>query len=347
MNFHRNDPHNFGRKVKIFPGEKVLKPRNISGEFFLFSQEGPLREFLRAKLPSDYSPEALLPKIDFFSEPDSKPTLAYQEMSYLSLPGAPRPLTPEDYRRLGAVLALTQWLGIVDLHADNMFFGFTSEGNFVFSPSDLEMMFFDGPEYLLENSLFPSPVVRDGESVDPENYGLIHLVRLHRRFPPSENFLAMICQGIFSFFQGLNKYSEEFERILPRQPVRITLRKTIEYQEHLAGKKLVNLIPEEDEQLERGDIPYFFRVPESEGVFYWHSPEDFRPVQSLSFPRLKHRFSGDVTDLMRGLIMLFSMKSGPDFSSLDQDIAIVRRGPVVHLKAGERIQKLQVSNFPR
>src|SRR5438445_11127857 len=119
------DPHNFGRRVES-RGAFVHKPRTVVWEWLMLSPESPLRRFLGS---------------DF----DFLPSLAIDRRRHLVERLRLRPLRGRK-DELGAIvgrsLALWAWLGVCDLHWENMALG-TRGGRIVFGPLDIEMIFGD------------------------------------------------------------------------------------------------------------------------------------------------------------------------------------------------------------
>lgn len=95
-------------------------------------------------------------------------------------------------------------------------------------------------------------------------------------------------RSTFSFFQQqsseiVDYFSAKMSK-LEVQPIRILLRDTKEYYAYLScgGVAAPSLLAEESEQLQRGDIPYFWGTLGDRAIRYWKEPGLSRPIERLS-----------------------------------------------------------------
>jgi len=277
------DSHNFGRRVSLKKG-RVLKPRAVLWEWLLLSADSPLRRLLDAVAERDGWGSAafgFLPTLRFFPAA-SRGRLRSQvggEVQRLELEPLGR-VSPTTRRALAVVvgrsLALWSWLGVSDLHWENLALGLDARGKIVFGPLDIEMIL-SQLSLPTETKLLPD--------ADPE-YAVIcqHAAGVRRALPylgkPVEvvDLLTMAAQyratlallerhagGIAKVFANL--------KALKDTPIRVCLRGTEEYLRGSSEPLWPPLLEAEIEQLARGDIPYFFRLYGRPGIYYYENRE--------------------------------------------------------------------------
>lgn len=259
-----SETHNFGRRV-VITGRRVRKPRTVFWEWLLLSKRSPLRRLLH---------------LDFL------PSLTFDRRENIAERAALDPL-PEDAdprevaRAVGGAIALFTWLGVGDLHWENIIIGASRDGGVIFAPLDVEMILshLRSPE---ETRLLPAE--------DPD-YGELyrHAAGVRRALPwlgkpVPEPVLATLARAYTTMLRALDRearaISDVFERApLAKTPMRVTLRSTAEY-----ARPPRDLWPpfmdEELEQMARGDVPYFFRLYGKPGIRFYAS-RDLRRVETL------------------------------------------------------------------
>jgi hypothetical protein len=171
-------------------------------------------------------------------------------------------------------LALIAWLGINDLHNDNIVFGVNLEGRPIFGPIDIEGIFDD--YYLLSQAHLLC-----SKELSVTDSGLLKLLNFMVEFP-IKNGVAAFCSG---YIKGLDFLLENEASLLSgviqsadlaKIPTRVIIRPTREYYSILKTLKEngnQGLEPSEYEQLLRGDIPYYFRPLGSLDIMYFSNPE--------------------------------------------------------------------------
>ena len=269
------DPHNFGKRVSLASEAEIYKPRTLFWERLFLSSKSPLRTtvddlFLRTKARS---PFLSVPQLNFSVE--SADDGGKVERIALQ-PFSGKDLTESFCDSVGRCLALLTALGIADLHQENIGLGISSDGQSIFMPLDIESAF--------ENYTLPSQThILPSTNVVPELCGLSNFVRLLNTEFDFERVLAL-CLGYLECLQVLIEndrvLSESIFAIegLDRTPVRLFLRSTREYFGLLHNKAAPiepPLFSSELEQLERGDIPYFFRFLSSHEILYYSAPGKF------------------------------------------------------------------------
>ncbi len=249
------DSHNFGRRVTERDGV-IVKPRTLLWEWLLLAAESPLRTTLAAIGPDVFD---FLPSLGFTSH-DARTGGEVTRPALDPLPPA------VDTARLahltGRAIALYSWLGLSDLHWENLVLG-ADAGRIVLAPLDVEMIL-DDLELPTQTKLLPEPdedivdVCRHacgvrrvlpflGKPIEPA--ALVAMVAGYRR---ALGLLDKHAPAIAALFKSLPS--------LGATPIRVLLRGTGDYVGESGEELWPPLLDAEEEQLERGDIPYFFRL---------------------------------------------------------------------------------------
>jgi len=265
------DPHNFGRRVGLEAG-RVSKPRALLWEWLLLSRESPLRRLLTAAARADGLSAAsftFLPTLKFHA---SRPG-ALAEVEELTL--APLRKANHTARALaeatGRVLAFFSWFGVSDLHWENLALGLDSRGDLVFSPVDIEMILSD-LALPTETHLLPDT---DPDYAVPYQHacGIRRVLPFLGKPIEPEDLVAMVS-SYRTLLAFLERHSTEIAAVfaglpsLRETPIRVSLRSTAEYV-HANAELWPPLLDAELEQLERSDIPYFFRLYGRPGIHYY------------------------------------------------------------------------------
>ncbi len=260
MSGPRGDTHNFGRAVTV-TASRVHKPRTVFWEWLLLSQESALRRLLDDAAPDAF---AFLPSLKFYKTPGD-----VERIKLSPLGRAP----PHALSAIaGRSLALWSWLGITDLHWENLVLGRDARRNIVFGPLDIEMILGD-LSLPTETKLLPD--------ADPEVAAICrHACGIRRLLPylgkpvAVSSLLTMIA-NYRSTLELLDGLSGEIARVLlglpelRQTPIRVMLRGTDEYVRARSAPVWPPLLDAEAEQMARGDIPYFFRLYGQKGIRYY------------------------------------------------------------------------------
>ncbi|MEO1368175.1 MAG: hypothetical protein AAFX50_13460, partial [Acidobacteriota bacterium] len=137
------DTHNFGRCVTR-RGDRIVKPRPVLWEQLLLDAESPLRRRLdaAARQSGDAGAFAFLPDVKFY--PPRSGTGGEVDAIRLEPLGSLGDGEVEELARItGRSLALWSWLGVTDLHWENLVLGRDARGQIVFTPLDIEGLFDD------------------------------------------------------------------------------------------------------------------------------------------------------------------------------------------------------------
>lgn len=269
---HLGDSHNFGRRVTL-RARRVHKPRTLLWEWLVLGRESPLRTLLNERAREAGLGDGafeFLPALRFFGE-TARDGGDVERVSLAPL----RALSKDGKRELavsvGRSLALFAFLGVADLHWENLVLGAGARGRIVFGPLDIEMILADLARPT-ETKLIPD--------ADPEYREVCrHACGVRRVLPylgkPVAPELLLAMAGAYHATLALledagRAMASVFERLpaLEHTPIRVCLRGTDEYVR--ADPNLFPpLLDAEAEQLARGDIPYFFRLYGRPGIHYY------------------------------------------------------------------------------
>jgi hypothetical protein len=266
------DSHNFGRRVKR-RGERIEKPRTLLWEWLLLSPKSPLRELLgQAAAAEGWEPETFefLPSLKFWNVGARGGEVERIKLLPLQARSAAR--KQELASVVGRALALFSWLGLADLHWENLVLGQNADGRIVFGPLDVEMILAD-LSLPTETKLLPD--------ADPEYAAICqHACGIRRALPflgkpVTASHLLGIASAYRATLEFLDRHASAIAKVftslpaLKTAPIRVCLRGTGEYV--LAGTEPLwpPLLDAEAEQLARGDIPYFFRLYGAPGIHYF------------------------------------------------------------------------------
>lgn len=258
------DAHNFGRRVTM-RGGFVHKPRTLAWEWLVLSRRSPLRRALdaaaaRRGLEGAFS---FLPDLRFRRHA----SIAGGDVERLSLAPLPGRLSRSRRRALAVIvgrsLALFSWLGVADLHWENLAIGQDARGAIVFTPLDVELVLAD-LSLPTETKLLPDP--------DPEYAEVCrHACGVRRALPwlgkpVDPRDLVALARAYRETLELLDDEAPAIAAVLARlpflrdAPIRVCLRGTGDYVRARSEPVWPPLLDAESEQLARGDIPYFFRL---------------------------------------------------------------------------------------
>jgi len=351
------DSHNFGRRVSLREG-RVHKPRTLVWERLLLSADSPLRRLLDDAAERDglgRDAFGFLLSLQFFPSPTREEGGEVERAELAPLPsldaGGRRALA----RIVGRSLALWSWLGVSDLHWENLVLGLDARGRMVFAPLDIEMILSDLARPT-ETKLLPD--------ADPEYAAICrHACGVRRVLPylgkpvAAADVIAMAgaYRSTLAFLDRHARAVAEVFATLPdlqETPIRVCLRGTDEYVGATAAL-WPPLLAAEAEQLGRGDIPYFFRLHGKPGIHYY-GDRTLRQIKRLPLrgdvPQLE-----PLLPLARGLASpgrkglreegLFTVLGAFDDASLvghhvgeDLEVTFRPRSLVITLPGGEELR---------
>ncbi|MBM4360172.1 MAG: hypothetical protein FJ096_18855 [Deltaproteobacteria bacterium] len=270
------DTHNFGRRVTR-RGDAIHKPRTVAWERLLLSPTSPLRRTL-ARIDDDAlgsSPFAFLPSLAVRPSRDGR-SGTVERLDLRPLPRLSADARLDLARLVGRAVALFTFLGLSDLHWENLALGIDRLGRTVFGPLDVELIL-DDLALPTETKLLPE--------ADPDIAEVCrHAAGIRRVLPylgkpvPGHLLVAMVA----SYRRALLVLDREASALssaisgfsgVSSVPIRVCLRGTDAYVKARREPVWPPLLDAESEQLARGDIPYFFRFHGRSEIRYFIDPE--------------------------------------------------------------------------
>ncbi len=260
----------------------MYKPRALLWEWLVLGHGSPFRRLLdeaAARDPLGRGAFAFLPELRFF------PLRARDrsggdggEVERVEL--EPLRALPDDGRRslariVGRAVALFSWLGVSDLHWENLVLGRGDGDRVIFAPLDVEMILAE-LSLPTETKLLPD--------ADPEYAEICrHAAGVRRVLPylgkPIDvgDLLAMgsAYRGTLALLERHARAIADVFAVVPgvrETPIRVCLRGTGDYVRAAKEPLWPPLLDAEAEQLARGDIPYFFRLYGRPGIHYYGDP---------------------------------------------------------------------------
>jgi hypothetical protein len=267
------DSHNFGRRVSV-GARWVKKPRTVFWEWLVLGVDSPLRRELAGRAEQEGLGRdvfGFLPALRF------RRSSREGEVERVRLAPLGR-LSRRGKRELSVVvgrsLALFSWLGIADLHWENLALGRGAGGALVFAPLDIEIALSE-LSLPTETKLLPD--------ADPEYAEICrHAAGVRRVLPylgkPLEGRdLVTMAEAYLALLAFLERNASAIARTIAgapgfrQAPIRVCLRGTDEYVRARSVPPWPPLLDAEVEQLERGDIPYFFRLYGRPGIRFYEN----------------------------------------------------------------------------
>ncbi len=265
------DRHNFGKAVKVqsrASGEWFQKPRSIFWEFLFFGKLSPLNPFF-----NEIGSNGSTPLSKYLFNLEVEHVSAWSGMSR-EVVNQSTEATLEHFYGFGVLLAYSYLFGIRDLHKYNV----------VMTSSHLQAI---DAEVVLTNLILPhETVLLPFKDVAFETSALSRLAPSIAEITQAQR--EQLFAGFIDLFEAsMGKFDDLKQRLttceLNDVPVRVIIRNTAPYREHLAGRAMISdILPEEKNQLDRGDIPYFCKFL-GDDALYWvaSSTYSLRPVADL------------------------------------------------------------------
>lgn len=285
------DPHNGGKSV-VTTNAAAIKPRPILWEWLLLAVDSDLRRAIATSFSQKigHSPFDCVPYLGFRTNPN---LLEGGEVELFSGPGWLGPPTSEECYRLGLYCGLMTFLGVSDLHDENITVQCGAGLPFVFACVDVESVFLDISDPR-GTGLIPA------RAKSPHHHGLSLLpCELPAGGP------VRLVRGYADAVIGLTSLAGDIADIIAMQPrlgdcpIRILPRDTSCYYAFLEGRGAL-FAPHfsvcETTQLGRGDIPYYFCTLNDPTLRYWSEGGEPRP-------------STIAADLLKRLPSLFDPRS--------------------------------------
>jgi hypothetical protein len=260
---------------------------------------------------------------------------------------------------VGRALALFAWLGVSDLHWENLVLGAGPRGRVIFAPLDVEIVLAD-LSLPAETKLLP-----DADADDTDNAAVCrHACGVRRVLPflgkPVEALDLLAVVGAYArtlafLERHAGRIAEVFARLprLRETPIRVLLRGTDQYERARSEPVWPPLLEAETEQLVRGDVPYFFRLYGRPGIHYFAEP-GLRRVKRIPLrgdvPRLDPvlslarglRSPNRAKLREQGLLTVLGAFDSPSlagrYGSEELEVTFKARSVSVKLRTGEELQ---------
>jgi hypothetical protein len=274
------DSHNFGQRVcqiNEVSGSFFQKPRSVFWEWLFFGKDSPLQSIVTdaERKFGGFQGNPVGAKSIFALEVEQSSDKKRGRSKAILSGKVDRPVTDEELYAFGFLLGYCTLFGIRDLHRPNLVRGVQ-----FLHAVDAEVVF---AKLLLpcETLLLPF------KETTFERSGVGHLFRNGRDIT-LDQILALL-KGYCTLFEAICSAKEgivgalgKVTEIAQEVPIRHILRDTAVYRNIQAQQIAVELLPEEIVQLQRGDIPYFFKFMGKPELFYYTS--DTGTFKTVSVP---------------------------------------------------------------
>jgi len=247
-----------------------------------------------------------------------------------------------DYYSIGLTVASCMWFGMADLHIENLMYGFTSEGKFVCTPIDIEVVF--------DEVVLPSQThLLRTNNLNIDKFGLVHMFK-DLKSNNNDSAISQVLLGFADALEFYNTYSDSIDECLlslndlESAPIRMILKPTYKYINAIEESNFEPFFAEEVDQLLRGDVPYFFRCMDNDNL-YFYSERDKAEVAKIKWKEItllttydfkakKFNRSADEVCLKTSLLQLVrSLDIGKDFSSQSRcGMTVIYSGDYCYLK---------------
>lgn len=250
------DLHNFGKSVQRIGHEAgfvYLKPRPIFWEGLFFGRNSPLSFFFANSRLGGFTPRDVLFNLVTESEND------FSGRSEEVVTDSSSENLPSHLYSLGVLLAYCYIFGIRDLH----------RGNVIRTSTHLQVV---DAEVVLSRLLLPhETLLLPFKEVGKDQCGISKVLDLCGNASPDE--IATVLMGYLDTFEnilrnreGILNTLEKLESKMCRIPIRHILRDTFHYRDAKINTPDVPFFASECVQLDRGDIPYYFKYMGAESV---------------------------------------------------------------------------------
>ena len=279
----QGDTHNFGRKVILDKNKRtVYKPRTIFWEELFFSKKSPLYSIFSSKFDFLYQINIIDSESSLPGSGEVKFIKGISRERFEQLCRNDKSFFANVLKRFGNILSYAFFWGISDLHYENLIF--TPEG---FQVVDCEMAY-TRLNSVASTGMIPFKTRNENISALRVIKDIVEMEGHKNKF--FENILDGYVEMSIFILKNLNKIKTLHEqidsRILNRTPIRILLKDTRVYQSYLKGKKSSEMLNIELTQLQRGDVPYFFKFLNDERLYYYLN--DSFDLKIIDEPEVKY-----------------------------------------------------------
>ncbi|MBL7542833.1 MAG: DUF4135 domain-containing protein [Bdellovibrionaceae bacterium] len=263
------DRHNFRKcvqRVERASGHFYLKPRSIYWEHLFFGNKSPL-----------------IPIFDLVGRNGDKSLASFifnleieQENNWLGysreVSRAEVSISPDHFYSFGVLLGYCYLFGIRDLHKNNVVL---RKNHFQVIDAEVVLTDLILPNETLLLPFREIPFESSAASLLCSDLKGLDEKQIHSLFSGYFDMATAILDNLEDIMTVFNKED------LSVHSLRVILKNTKEYRDFLSGTgKLENFIPEELTQLDRGDIPYFFKFAGKDELLYLSAPESSEVVST-------------------------------------------------------------------
>ncbi len=242
------DRHNFGKcveRIERASGHWYRKPRSLYWEHLFFGQCSPIKSFFNSAVSNGDRPiSEYLFNLNVEVKND---WLGFsQEVS-----GDEIPVSIEHFYSFGVLVGYCYLLGIRDLHKYNL----------VVKKSHLQVI---DAEVVLTNLILPNETILLPFREIPFDLSAVSLLCNDLK-KLSTYQIEKLFAGYFDVTTTILNSLDTIRSVLEHEcqnqhPARVIIKNTKQYRDYLMGNGSANdYLPEELDQLDRGDIPYFFK----------------------------------------------------------------------------------------
>ncbi len=270
------DPHNFGRKVTLLGNGLIQKPRSLLLESIFLNSESKFRQSFDTKIVNFFQHEisdSVFPNLNFSKlyPPiyDGEVTKVFVEPVH--------EITSEILIKMGIIIGFCSFYGIGDLHDQNMVFGkIPNSKQIICSPLDVESIF--------SLCRLPSQTL-----LIPSKYATFEACGLNAPLRLLSSIIEKrheeVTKIVYGYIKTIDLLKSDFVlnnlliSSLPLDtPIRVIIRNTQDYYNFFKNQLEYQFTMAERAQLERGDIPYFYRIIFKKDIMWlkedskdWHS----------------------------------------------------------------------------
>ena len=135
------DSHNFGRFVEFLQG-RYLKPRPLIWEYYVLDPRSEFRKLLDATGEFEFLPKLTIDKEPGFFHKGSAQAFHGQPLTEMSAE-----VFSQAAESLGRMIALCVYLGIGDLHGENIIFNIDLKNKIELAMIDIETIFMENARF--------------------------------------------------------------------------------------------------------------------------------------------------------------------------------------------------------
>lgn len=261
------DKHNFGQQVeKVQRGSDIWyrKPRTVYWEWLFFGNTSPLKTLFNEKGENGTRPLA-----DYFFNLDIEVESTWSGCAKEVTTENQTP-TSEHFYAFGALIAYCYIFGIRDLHKQNL----------IMTKTHLQAV--DAEVVFTALTLPHETLLLPFKTVGYEFAGIGALVNSKEELTQAQ--VEQIILGYWDLFSLVSKSKVEIDGTLAgldfsKMPIRVIIRNTSEYR-NLLDDPPTNTLPSEIEQMNRGDVPFYFKLVVDKNL-YWLKDKDFSQAEQL------------------------------------------------------------------